>query len=84
MENEGASHEPFLERGQLCPREPENWDSRTWLSALHSMAGSWAVSRSERNTGLSMNWSAGLQPAYDSRQDCAILLKTKVNLGANV
>src|SRR6516164_3730963 len=51
-----------LERGQLCPREPDNWDSRTWLSALLSIAGSWTVSRSKRNKELSMNRSAGHRP----------------------
>src|SRR6516162_7116421 len=51
-----------LERGQLCPREPDNWDSRTWLSALLSIAGSWTVSRSKRNKELSVNRSAGHRP----------------------
>ena len=31
-----------------------------------------------------VEWSAGLQPAYDSHHVCGIQLKEKINLGVNV
>jgi hypothetical protein len=47
------------ERGQLCPRDPTSTDSRTRLSALLPMAGSWPRCAISNSWKLSMNHSSG-------------------------
>jgi hypothetical protein len=43
------------ERGQLCPRDPSSTDSRTRLSALLPMAGSWPRCAISESWKLTMN-----------------------------